>query len=178
MPPPRRRWSSCAAAAAAFDEEDVFAGLAGGGIVTSVAGVSGNDSNNSFLTLGYGDASSTFTGSINGNIAIVKIGSGTFTLNAQDASAISANSWYHVAVVFDSAAGSVSCYVNGALDTSATGAVATYSSNNLLKIGARGNDNLTTFNGVIDEARIFSLARSSTQILADYYPGAKLYRAY
>jgi hypothetical protein len=87
-------------------------------------------------------------------------------------SAISLNRWSHVAVVWDGtpAASNVKIYVDGvevahSSDVNATGTRANDSNNNLLI----GNNVATdqTFNGVIDEARVYNRALTQAEIQDD-----------
>jgi PKD repeat protein len=76
-------------------------------------------------------------------------------------STLQSNVWYHVAGLWDGAA--LRVYVNGALD----GVEATTRNpklgNTTLRIGERGNDG-TFFQGQMDEIRLWSIARSSTNL--------------
>ena len=92
------------------------------------------------------------------------VGTGTVSINA--------GAWYHVAATYDSSTHTLTTYVNGAQDAQNTNV--TYNpmpSTVTLKIGARGNDSGTKFNGLMDDVRIYNYARTSDQILQDYTQG-------
>ena len=79
------------------------------------------------------------------------------------ATTLAANTWYHVAGVWDGAA--LLIYVNGVLDTTALPTTRNPKAGNTpLKIGERGNGG-TPFNGLIDDVRLWSVARTAAQIL-------------
>ncbi len=80
------------------------------------------------------------------------------------------NSWYHVAYVKDGTA--VRFYINGTQVTSTTmSLIVNYDASNLF-IGADDNDNNEigdgTFNGIIDEVRIYNRALQSAEIANSY----------
>ncbi|UOK42375.1 MULTISPECIES: LamG-like jellyroll fold domain-containing protein [Flavobacterium] len=73
--------------------------------------------------------------------------------------------WHHVAVVYDpSAASKISLYVDGNLDTAGNPAISVNTGSTVkLRIGNRV-DGVTFFNGSIDEVRVWSVARTATEI--------------
>ncbi len=76
---------------------------------------------------------------------------------------LAANTWYHVAGTWDGTA--LRIYVNGVLDTAALPTTRNPKAGNTpLKIGERGNGG-TPFNGLIDDARVWNVARTAAQIL-------------
>lgn len=78
---------------------------------------------------------------------------------------LNANTWYHVAVTFDGAAAKL--YINGKLETSKElTAVAPRSLSQNLIIGAacRADQSYYPFKGVLDEVRLWNVARTSQQI--------------
>ncbi|HEY2951509.1 MAG TPA: LamG-like jellyroll fold domain-containing protein [Verrucomicrobiae bacterium] len=78
---------------------------------------------------------------------------------------LAANTWYHVAGVWDGTA--LRIYLNGVLDTTALPTTRNPKAGTTpLKIGERGNGG-TPFNGLIDDVRLWNLARTDAQILAD-----------
>lgn len=92
----------------------------------------------------------------------VKIGS--VLLNST--TVISAGTWYHVAYAFDTSESKL--YINGALE--ATGAAETMvAGETTLNIGARASDNSQTFDGLIDDVRIWTTKRTITQIADNRY---------
>jgi hypothetical protein len=80
------------------------------------------------------------------------------------------NQWNHVAGVFDGT--KVSIYVNGVLGgtTAASGQIAT--THNDFQLGHDPGNPTRIYNGLIDEASIYSNALSASQILAIYTAGA------
>ncbi|OGG37748.1 hypothetical protein A2110_02060 [Candidatus Jorgensenbacteria bacterium GWA1_54_12] len=82
---------------------------------------------------------------------------------------IAADTWYHVAATFDSVTDTLVCYVNGVAE--ATNGAATIDppdSTVSMKIGCRGNDCASRFNGEIDAVRIYNRALSGEEIKAHY----------
>ncbi len=75
--------------------------------------------------------------------------------------------WYHVAAVQDIAAGKVSLYVNGVLESQTTLKGSGVTNKDSLLIGARFGATLIageSFSGLIDEVRIWNVARSNNEI--------------
>ena len=81
------------------------------------------------------------------------------------ATAIPANTWVHIAGTFDGANNRV--FVNGAEDGIVGNGRAPRAGNTALKIGARGSDNGTPMNGGIDDVRLWNVARSAADIVAN-----------
>ncbi len=79
---------------------------------------------------------------------------------------LSANTWYHVAVVFDVNSNSQRLYVNGELDASTTATMAIVPNTYPLNIGKPGVGDAAsgTYNGFIDEVRIWNIPRTAQQI--------------
>lgn len=88
-------------------------------------------------------------------LVFIEGGSGAISSNT----ILELNTWYHVAVVVNSS--SIELYINGALDNSGTTA---WTNDNAatICIGKNGDNSLYPFSGIIDDARIWSVA--STQI--------------
>jgi hypothetical protein len=81
------------------------------------------------------------------------------------ATSLAANTWYHVAGTWDGTA--LRIYVNGVLDTTALPSTRNPKPGNTpLKIGERGNGG-TPFNGLIDDVRVWNVARSAADLLAN-----------
>jgi hypothetical protein len=68
----------------------------------------------------------------------------------------SADTWYHVACVFDDTAGEVREYVNGVLDATTATTKSLVSSTGTLRIGAEIPTANYYFNGLLDDVRIYS----------------------
>jgi glucose/arabinose dehydrogenase len=85
------------------------------------------------------------------------------------ATVLQANTWYHVAGVYDAAAGTMTVYVNGQVDAgSQVGTVTSTqrdSTENVL-IGRRANGGYL-FNGRVDDVRIYDRALSAAEIQTD-----------
>ena len=80
----------------------------------------------------------------------------------------SLNTWYHIAGVFDAAAGTLSTYVNGILDNGTLrNAVPTVQLDGAVNANIGRRTGGFYFNGVIDEVRIYSRALSQSDIQAD-----------
>lgn len=77
------------------------------------------------------------------------------------------NRWYHLAATYDGT--TMRIYVNGVLDATSTAQTGNiYYLDSWLSIGQYKDDNETyTVNGMIDEVRIWDVARSQAQIRAD-----------
>ncbi|NYZ79235.1 LamG domain-containing protein [Candidatus Micrarchaeota archaeon] len=91
------------------------------------------------------------------------INSGVKFANTTSAS-LQANTWYHVAAVFNSGS-YVKLYVNGVEMASSTPANGLVTNTAALTIGANNSNNY--FNGTIDEAAVYSRAKSASEIYAD-----------
>ena len=86
---------------------------------------------------------------------------------------ISAGNWYHIAATYDRTA--LKIYINGVLDNSVNTQYTPYQNNQQLVIG-RGcvgdpcmfKPSNPSFNGIIDEVRIYNRALSASEIQAEY----------
>jgi hypothetical protein len=80
---------------------------------------------------------------------------------------ISTNSWHHVAITFDGT--TLKLYVDGALDNSSTKSFNT--TGTTLRIGQRsvGDAGSELFNGIIDELRIWNVARTQAELQANRF---------
>ena len=85
-------------------------------------------------------------------------------------SALSTNTWYHVAMVFETTTNTLSVYVNGIKQTETATVDASDHSNNLI-IGAYNTSGAYAFSGIIDETKIYNYARTNEQILQDVNGG-------
>jgi hypothetical protein len=82
---------------------------------------------------------------------------------ATGATSLQSNTWYHVAGVWDGAA--IRVYVNGVLDGTLATANNPKAGNTPLRIGVRGNDSATPFAGMLEEVRLWNVARTATQLV-------------
>ncbi len=113
----------------------------------------------------YGGSATTVydeveTRSNNGTVSLDRTASG--------GTALSAGVWYYVQGVYDNSTGTFYSYLNGKLDRSMTGAVASGTNGQNLIMGSdflAGN----WFDGVIDECRISNVAKSADWIKEEYY---------
>src|SRR5262245_2834158 len=84
---------------------------------------------------------------------------------------LQANQWYHITGVYDAAARTLDVYLNGVLDNaSLVGTVTATQQNNSalnVNIGRRVGSTKFSFNGTIDEVRIYNRALSAAEIQAD-----------
>jgi ELWxxDGT repeat protein len=80
---------------------------------------------------------------------------------ATSTTVVQAGQWYHVAVTYDN--GSWKLYVNGVLESQATG-VFISQSNGLLSIGSKGEPLTDPYAGLIDEVSIYNRALSAAEI--------------
>jgi hypothetical protein len=81
--------------------------------------------------------------------------------------------WYHIAVV-SKASGDIATYINGVLDSSASGFSATNEPEAII-IGANSGPYMVSFKGVIDEVAIFNRALSDYEIQQVYQNTGRLY---
>jgi hypothetical protein len=72
------------------------------------------------------------------------------------------NVWQHVAATFDH--GNVNLYINGALAKTLTGALTPINSTQPVAFGREGSFAGGTLNGLIDEPRLWNIARSAAMI--------------
>jgi fibronectin type 3 domain-containing protein len=78
------------------------------------------------------------------------------------------NTWYHVAGIYNSAAGTLDIYVNGALNSGALrGSIPSSNRNAAVNVNIGRRTGGYYFNGVIDEVRIYNRALSPTEIQSD-----------
>jgi Concanavalin A-like lectin/glucanases superfamily len=76
--------------------------------------------------------------------------------------ALGDQTWHHVAATFNN--GTVKLYVNGALDRTVSGVLTPLISTEPVAFGREGTYPGGTFNGLIDEVRIWNVVRSGSQI--------------
>ena len=86
------------------------------------------------------------------------------------ATALQANTWYHVTGVYNAASSELHVYLNGQLDDGTLlGTVTTTQQNSTanVNIGRRPGISGHNFNGRIDDVRIYNRALTQTEIQAD-----------
>jgi len=80
----------------------------------------------------------------------------------------SLNAWYHVAGIYNTAAGTLDIYVNGVLNSGALrGSIPASNRNAAVNVNIGRRTGGYYFNGVIDEVRIYNRALSPTEIQSD-----------
>ena len=84
---------------------------------------------------------------------------GSVALNLSSATSVSANTWYHVAVIYNGSQARM--YINGILDASASYAGGYDTTTVPLSIGGRGG---SSYAGQIDDVRIYNYALSADQV--------------
>ena len=103
------------------------------------------------------------------NKLIANVINGQTATGVESGITIDAQQWYHVAATFDSSQKNLKLYVNGVLvGVTSDVTITPLSSNVSLKIGARGDESGGYFNGQIDDARVWNVARTQAQIQASF----------
>jgi hypothetical protein len=77
---------------------------------------------------------------------------------------LASNAWQHVAGTFEN--GTIRLYLNGVLDRTLTGALTPINSSQPLAFGREGNFPGGTFDGRIDEVRLWKVARTGGELAA------------
>jgi hypothetical protein len=80
------------------------------------------------------------------------------------ATTLANGTWQHVAATFDQ--GDVRLYLNGVLDQSATGVRTPYVGTEPVAFGREGNYSGGTLDGLIDEVRLWNVARTGSELSA------------
>jgi len=95
---------------------------------------------------------------------------GTLSLDraATGGTVLSTNTWYYVQGVYDSSTGTLYSYVNGKLDRSSAAANAAGTNGGALVMGSDYASDFW-FDGIIDECRVSSVAKSADWIKEEYY---------
>lgn len=115
----------------------------------------------SYLLMYANGAGLQFSVSDNGTDANKTVGSVTFSP--------STGGWYHIATVYNASAGSVDFYVNGVQQGSTQTGLKTsiYNGTAKFQIGARNGTPTSFFDGLIDDVRIWNIAKTATEIADD-----------
>ena len=87
--------------------------------------------------------------------------------NLTSSSSVPLNTWTHVATTYNSTTGELKVYLNGVLNGSSTPNIAIYNNAALLRIGARGDDHDVNDQLLMDEVRIWNIARTEAEIAND-----------
>jgi uncharacterized repeat protein (TIGR03806 family) len=115
------------------------------------------------------------------------LGSGGANQILHATSAVNTGNWVHVACTRVKSSGEMKIYINGALEATRTGSLATLSANPVLCIGATPGNAAASYEGDLDQIRIYNRAISATEVtslfqesdalppyeqwLADHLPG-------
>lgn len=124
---------------------------------------SGSSANKAIMDYGVNSAGSRNTFSVGGNYQLSFISGGTNANISSGSNAITPGQWTHVAFVLNSGTGYL--YVNGVqVGTGSLSSVNTPSGNTDLRIGQRVPGGSIPFPGAIDEVRVWSTARTTSEI--------------
>src|SRR5260370_15126778 len=123
----------------------------------------GNDS----IILNYGNSGVDFRilgdGSLSASAGGVAITAPGFSFYAQGNS----DRWYHIAYTFDASTHTHTLHRNGVPVASGAN-TQTIASNGVLWIGRNAGYDFVTFQGLLDEAKIYNRALSAAEVLAEY----------
>jgi hypothetical protein len=86
-----------------------------------------------------------------------------------DTTALSTNTWYYLAVTYDK--NNIRFYINGVAKDSGAQTAAMTTNTRTMQIGKQDHSNNLYFDGIIDEVRVSSSARSAAWIKATYNTG-------
>ncbi|MDD5750130.1 MAG: LamG domain-containing protein [Candidatus Pacebacteria bacterium] len=100
----------------------------------------------------------------------ISFGVGGSTNVNTSAGAVSANNWYHIEAVSNGTTAWI--YLNGAMATSGTPTSMTHQDANVYIGRFRASGSIYSFQGIIDDVRIYNYARTVSQIAYDYNRGA------
>lgn len=149
--------------------QTTFAGVTGVADRTFEAWIylSGTPSGNTAISdYGLNAVGSRNTFYVNSSLRLGFISGGTNANISSTSNAVPTNRWTHVAFVLKSGTGYL--YVDGVqVGTGSLGTVNTPSGNGNLRIGQRVNGGNIPFDGIIDEYRMWNVARTASQLMAD-----------
>jgi uncharacterized protein YjdB len=80
---------------------------------------------------------------------------------------IPTNEWHHIAATLNETTQELKVYLDGELEGTTSTTITTSNTNNGLYIGARGDDQQVSGSIEIDDVRIWDIARTGSEILAD-----------
>ncbi|MES2659182.1 MAG: PQQ-dependent sugar dehydrogenase [Verrucomicrobiota bacterium] len=87
-------------------------------------------------------------------------------IQIQGTTSVNTGQWVHVAVTRAKTSGEVKIYVNGALQTTATGSTATLNSNGVITLASTPADSTRSFDGSLDEVRFYTKVLSQPEVTA------------
>lgn len=105
---------------------------------------------------------------INNGASQLSAGNASPWTTVQDPTPLVMNTWYHVAVTYNDTTGMMSLYKNGVLVAGPTAAGGYTESNLYIGAFAFGGPPAFNFSGLIDEVRIWNIARNGGDIAASY----------
>jgi len=105
----------------------------------------------------------------------VRDSSGRFFSRSTDGIALEANTWYHVAVVYDDAGDTYTEYINGEVSRSVSVTQGVAASTAEFRIGTDTPNLNYYFNGLLDDLRIYAYALSEQEILGVMQGGGVSY---
>jgi len=123
-------------------------------------------SNAGIVHKGNGTTSDAYSLYLNasGGVSFTVYDFGTGSSTITSTATLNTNTWYHVAAVWDDIADTLDLYINGVSDAATGTTVTARDSADPLYIGVRQTSGPTYFNGYIDEVRVWTVARSQTDI--------------
>ena len=92
------------------------------------------------------------------------LGSGGANQILHATSAVNTGNWVHVTCTRAKSTGEMKIYINGSLEATRTGSLATLSANPVLCIGATPGNAGTSYEGDLDQIRIYNRALSATEV--------------
>lgn len=98
----------------------------------------------------------------------IYISTGGTTIGLNTSNTLPAGQWSHLAVTWDASAGQTQMYINGVLQTLASGGSTSGGPNGLMAIGSK-TDGSQNLNGALDEFRIWQDVRSACEINASMH---------
>ncbi len=102
----------------------------------------------------------------NGDLKL-EVGNGTTSTNISTGN-LQLNKWQHIAGVFDN--GSLSLYIDGTLQVNGSSTFSSVQTNSAtLKLGAYAGTYNQYFNGVLDQVRVWNIAKSQSDIVSNMY---------
>lgn len=95
---------------------------------------------------------------------------GTVATQAGPTWVYSLNTWYHIAVTYDASAGTATFYINGSVEGSPIGGLATsiFNGTSNLAIGGGSTGSRRFHDGLIDDVRLWNDIRTAEEISANY----------
>ena len=99
---------------------------------------------------------------------VLQVGSGSNVLSANMGTALTANAWTHLAIVFSGT--QVQFYANGALKATAPMTATLTARGNEFRLGS-DNSNSQFFKGTLDDVRVYNRTLTAAEVTADMTTG-------